>query len=471
MQMAFTADTREWAESVFGGCDLGDQRRVDRLIDYAARQAVEPSGSTSRVCKGDPAAHEGAYRFLRNTNVQATDIDDGAFDAVAEAAAAYDTVLAIQDSTGVGFKNPAAQVMAAEGNPTGFFVHTTLLINARGGELIGVVDQERWVREPKQSGEKRARRAYRERESFKWEAANERVRHRIAEMARVITVCDREADLYDFIKHLHGHGQRHVVRACANRELETVDGRLWETVEKSPVLGERTVHIQQRGGQLGGGGQKERLPRKGREASVTLRSAKVQIKAPRDHDGEAPIALTAVLVREEGAPAGETPLEWMLLTTEPAATLAEATVVVGYYEKRWLIEEFHKAWKSGCRVEERPLQSPDALERMMAITAHMAVRILQLRTMSESAEDASCEAVLDKDEWQCLWATTQRGKPLPKRTPTVRWAYVAIGRLGGWQDTKHTGRIGWSTLWHGWELLQNQVIAWRAALAMRDGAR
>jgi len=25
-------------------------------------------------------------------------------------------------------------------------------------------------------------------------------------------------------------------------------------------------------------------------------------------------------------------------------------------------------------------------------------------------------------------------------------------RLGGWYDTKRTGRIGWQTLWHGWEL-------------------
>jgi hypothetical protein len=469
--MVFTADTRAWAENIFGGCDLGDPRRVDRLVDYAARQAVAPSASTSRACKGDPAAHEGAYRLLRNPNVRATDIDDGAFDAVAETAAAYETVLAIQDSTGVGFKNPTAQVMAAEGNPTGFFVHSTLLVDAASGEPIGVVDQERWVREPKKPGEKRARRSYEEKESFKWEAANERVRHRIADMTRVITVGDRESDIYDFLKHLHAQRQRHVLRACADREIEVGEGRLWETLEKCPVLGQRTVHIQQRGGQRGGNGQNERLPRKGRDAVVAIRSAGVQLKAPRGRGEEAPIALTAILVREEQPPAGETPLEWMLLTTEPASTLAEASIVVGYYEKRWLIEEFHKAWKSGCRVEERPLQSPDALERMMAITAHMAVRILQLRTISETSPEASCEAALEKDEWQCLWSTTQGGKPLPKRVPTIRWAYEAVGRLGGWQDTKHTGRIGWSTLWHGWELLQNQVVAWRAALAMRDGAR
>ena len=122
------------------------------------------------------------------------------------------------------------------------------------------------------------------------------------------------------------------------------------------------------------------------------------LSPPSDRRGEQPIKVNAVLVREENAPAGGTRLEWMLLTTEPVATFAEATVVVDHYEKRWLIEEFHKAWKSGCRVETRPLQSLDALERMTAITAHVAVRILQLRTVATASAETSCEAVLEPDE-------------------------------------------------------------------------
>lgn len=464
--MGFTADTRVWAENVFGDCDLGDPRRVDRLIDYAARQATDPSGSTSQVCKGDPAAHEGAYRLLRNPQVRPEDIDDGAFDSVAQAAASYETVLAIQDSTGVGFKHPCAQVLAGEGNPTGFVVHSTLIVEPVQGTPIGVIDQERWVREPKKSsGEKRPRRSYHEKESFKWEAASERLRHRIADMSRVVVVCDREADIYDYLTYMQGQRQRFVVRACTDRELETTDGHLWAAVEASPALGERTVRIQQRGGQLGGKGQKARPPRQGREATVTIRSAKVSLKAPRGSGEKQPVEVNAVLVREENAPAGETPLEWMLLTTEPATTFAEASVVVGYYERRWLIEEFHKAWKSGCRVETRPLQSPDNLERMMAITAHVAVRLLQLRAAAHTAGDSSCETVLDGDEWQCLWATTQRGKPLPKQPPSVRWVYETIGRLAGWQDTKRTGRVGWPTLWRGWEILQDRVLVWRTVLS------
>ena len=72
-------DTKEWAEQTFGSCDLGDKRRVTRLVDYACRQAEDPEGSTNKVCKGDDAAAEGSYRFLRNDVVDPTAIDEGAF--------------------------------------------------------------------------------------------------------------------------------------------------------------------------------------------------------------------------------------------------------------------------------------------------------------------------------------------------------------------------------------------------------
>ena len=40
----------------------------------------------------------------------------------------------------------------------------------------------------------------------------------------------------------------------------------------------------------------------------------------------------------------------------------EAIQIIEWYEQRWLIEEFFKALKTGCRMEERQLRSADALE-------------------------------------------------------------------------------------------------------------
>jgi hypothetical protein len=123
-----------------------------------------------------------------------------------------------------------------------------------------------------------------------------------------------------------------------------------------------------------------------------------------------------------------------------------------------MIEVFHKAWKSGCRMGERPFQTLDNLERIMAVTAHIAVRLLQLNLLGEGGDEDSCETVLSRDEWQCLHVIAKPGTRPPKRAPSARWALHAIARLGGWYDTKKTGRIGWQTLWHGWELFQARLI-------------
>ena len=98
--MIFATDCWQWAEDLFGGCDLGDPRRTDRLVDYAARQAGSPQASTSQACRGDAAAREGAYRLLRNAQVRPEDIEDGAFDSVAATASKNGLLLAIQDSNG-----------------------------------------------------------------------------------------------------------------------------------------------------------------------------------------------------------------------------------------------------------------------------------------------------------------------------------------------------------------------------------
>lgn len=467
--MGFEKDPRRWAVAHFGDCELGDLRRTDRLVDYAARQAVVPNASTSRACSTDDAAREGAYRLLRNPRVKPSSIDDAAFDHVAELAREYETVLAIQDTTGVSFTHPMTDALKTSGNPTGFVVHATLLVDAASAMPIGVVDQERWIRSSDGPGRATYEsRPYEEKESYKWERASERVRQRTHGLPSVITVCDREADVYEFLAYQLEHGQRFVVRASANRFVEPKPAKLWASVERQQVLGARIVHIEQRGGQNARGRQQFRLPRERRSATATLRCARVEVRPPaqRTVSGERRnLELNAVLVHVD-AHAGEPALEWMLLTTEPVATLAQAERVVAIYEQRWLIEEYFKAWKSGCRVETRPLHSLDNLERMMAITAHVAVRLLQLRALAAADDSNSCETVFSRDEWRCLHVSVLPQRAIPKKTPTIRWALEAVARLGGWANTKRTGKIGWPTLWHGWDVFQQRLAGYRAAMRL-----
>jgi hypothetical protein len=48
-------------------------------------------------------------------------------------------------------------------------------------------------------------------------------------------------------------------------------------------------------------------------------------------------------------------------------------------------------------------------------------------------------------------------------SPSMKWAYYALGKLARWKDTKRTGRIGWDTFWQGWLKLQERVDSFHAA--------
>ena len=142
--------------------------------------------------------------------------------------------------------------------------------------------------------------------------------------------------------------------------------------------------------------------------------------------------------------------------------------MVSHYERRWLIEEYHKAWKSGgAQVEALRMQTRDNLERMVTILAFVAVRVLALRQggVSEETQNESCESVLSPVEWKLLWVK-QEGKALPERPPTLKWACLSLAKLGRWYDSKRTGRAGWVVMWEAWFKLQDIVEGYKLAKSL-----
>ena len=89
-----------------------------------------------------------------------------------------------------------------------------LLLNAQIMQTLGLAHQEWWCRpdDPKLADLK---------ESGKWQYASERCSELFAEqMHRVISVCDREADIYDYLAYKLSNGERFVVRAKHLRAVE-----------------------------------------------------------------------------------------------------------------------------------------------------------------------------------------------------------------------------------------------------------
>lgn len=482
--MTHIKDTQEWSKRTFGSCDLGDKRRVSRLVNYATAQACNPDGSTNKVCEGSDAAAEGAYRFLRNDVVDPAAIDDGAFRFCATQCEGRRTVLAIQDTSSVEISHkPLRKIVAKNGCPTGFLVHSTIMVDADTSEVIGIIDQERWLRGLESNLEPiEDERTYEEKESFKWEAADERINFLLKDPKAVITICDREADIFEYIRSKIDHDERFLIRASVNRKT-ALDNSLWKEMEGFKTLGHKTITISQRGESQQD--RKETRPaRTAREAILEIRAGSTLIVPPKriQSDGSL-ISVNAIYVVEINPKKDCEPLEWRLLTTEPVDTLEQALKIVGYYEKRWLIEEFHKCWKTGCRAEDRPFQSFDVVERFLAISCHIAIRILQLHSLAHLFPEESCASILTEEERECLSATSPqptKGKtkkteqsnenpsnaspdPDLPRPMTAQDALLRIAKLAGWRDTKRTGRIGWQTLWEGWSIFQERLLGWRVA--------
>lgn len=451
-------DELGWSQQLFGGSDLGDARRTARLVDVAARMAKQVGSSLAKSCDGDQAALLGSYRLMRNGAVKPEAIRASGFARVAELAQTPELLLAVEDTTSVSYPHALAAELGLTGGKqaakrNGFLVHSVLLLDAESERTVGLIAQQHWCRDRASYGKNHTRkqRAYQDRESYKWERASVDMERCLGPaMQRTLSVCDRESDIYDYLWHKHRNNQRFVVRAQANRRLLNSEYKLFDTLRRDAVaLCGYTVEIPQRGG------------RKARTANVLLRSATLDFLVPEGSSVAAEsLRVNVILAEEVGSPALSEPLHWVLLTTEAVNDAQAALQVVRYYELRWRIEDYHKVWKSGIGVERQRFQSIDNLERMLVISAFLAVRLLQLREYLDkpaNKPETSCAAVLAEDEWKVLWVSTERNKPLPKTAPPAQWAFYAIAKLGGFTDTKRTGRVGWDTIWHGWFRLQERL--------------
>ena len=67
------------------------------------------------------------------------------------------------------------------------------------------------------------------------------------EGVRVITLCDREADIYEFFAKAVGCGSEVLVRAAQNRRLAGELGQLCDYMGSQPVVGHLQIEISKKG--------------------------------------------------------------------------------------------------------------------------------------------------------------------------------------------------------------------------------
>ena len=444
-----------WAEQEMGRAQLGDRRRTHRLVKVTMALAQNPNGTLPSTFT-DWKDLRAAYRLLAEPDVTHDAIAAAHTQRVAQACQIPGEYLLVEDTTTLSFNTHAA---AADLGPVndrdgrGFLVHNTLALRVARWDhdqvptvtVLGLAGQHCWSR-PKVALKPKLKaklgRLGRARESARW-AASLAAWPQAPAGVQWIYVADRESDIYEVFERCAARGADWVIRAAQARALVAEDHSVFAAVAQAPVRGHLSVELRARSGQPA------------RTMRAALRACTVTLRGPWRPSGPlAPRTLQVVEVRDVAPPAGTKPMVWVLLTSLPIDTLTQIKRIVGCYTQRWLVEEFHKALKSGTQVEVSQLGTGRALQGLCAVLSLVALRLLETKLHARAFPDEPLRSGQFVPELIRLLAA-KLGSPSGGWTQRTAWRGIA--RCGGFMGRKGDGEPGWITIWRGWRSLLNMV--------------
>jgi len=446
-----------WVKTEFADTDFGDKRLTARLMKIATARALRPSVSLP-LCFENAAELDNMYNFCDNSAVTHRATLESHYSATQVRIAEHKVVLAIQDTMYANYTHhPATTGLGNlhDDKHQGLLLHSTL-VTTPGRMPLGLINQQVIYRDPENYGkrEKRKDLPIEQKESYKWIISLDASAKVQAECPQtlIVNVGDREFDIYDAFLHAQESKQEILVRAAWNRAIESEEKYLWEHMASRHAKDEM-LEVSVPGSEK----------RKARTARLSIRYSEIRLKPPAHRKAEKlpSIKVYAVLVREEEAPKGEEPIEWLLLTTVSVNSVEDAKERVQWYSCRWTIEIYHKVLKSGCLIEERQFETAARLERYLAIDSVVAWRILGLTLQSRETPDMSCETFLEPEEWQALYCYINKVPAAPTEPPKLRQAARWIAQLGGFLGRKHDGEPGVTVMWHGLQRLFDIVGMWQ----------
>jgi len=462
-----------FGERNFGLAVLGDKRRTNQLVELAGQMAHRPGGSLPEKLNS-PKDLKAMYRLF--------DCDQVTHQAVLAAHQEYllktllparsGFTLVIHDATELEYTKhySLSEDLGQIGNGfrRGYIAQNSLVVCPATRATLGLANQVLYRRAKVKKGETCSERRKRDsRESLLWLKGVEP----LPANRQIVDVCDRGADNSEFIEHEANSGRTFLIRSSINRncfvghdETDNPEPRkLHDDARTHAMAGTWELEI---AGKTefkspNGKGKKQNVTRKKRTATMAVSFAPIQLKVSRSKTSS-PACVWIVRVWEVNPPADQERLEWFLLTNHPVTTFEEANEVVGWYETRWVIEEYHKCLKTGMSIEGYQFTDTRRLEPAIALTSITAITLLNLRDDSrrEETKDRPAIEYIDQEYIEVLSAWRHG---TPKMEWTVSQFVLALARLSGHQNRKSDHPPGWQKLWKGWHELHAMLTGARIA--------
>ena len=473
-----TLTAQSFGQTNFANASLGDQRRTKRLVSLVDQMCTRPGGTLPQKFRS-PADLQAFYRLMSCDQVTHDSILAAHRAATMEKIEQLEgPVLVIHDTTELDYTKHESLTELGQigcGTRRGYITHNSLAVRADNGEPIGLVNQVLHRRAKVSKKETRAARRKRSsRESLLWSKG-------VATLPankQLVDVCDRGADNFEFLQHEMGSGRRFVIRSSYNRRIfvghgepeQAEQAKLHDHLKSLDAIGTWELEVTSKSELRRGRGKqkKRRVQRCKRTATMAVTVAAVQVRPSKCKGANQlePLRMWAIRVWEIDPPKGQERLDWVLLTNEPQRGFASAYRVVEWYERRWIIEEYHKGMKTGCRIEGLQFTCEDRLQPAIALLSVVTLTLLQLRDASRrgDAKTRPATEVISHSyvEVLSLW----RHKRIHEDW-TVHDFYMALARLGGHLNRKHDHPPGWQVIWEGWKELLPMAIGYDAGKASR----
>ena len=338
----------------------------------------------------------------------------------------------------------------------GILVHSSLAMTVEGLPL-GILAQSTATRpEPKDgsmTAYEKSQLPIEEKESYKWIESMRIAQGFIPEGTDAVHVCDREADIYEFFHEAQEINAKVVVRASHNRILDNEEEKLFGHARAMPPCGAVAAQIP----------RDTRKGQKAREAELETSCGEVALSKPSNRSEAhlpASIKASAVYVVEKNPPEGNEPVEWLLLSTEPAGSFESAVETLGYYVQRWKIERYHYVLKQGCSVEKVQERSASRQTSMVFLCSMVAVYIMGLTYLGRITPDMECSGVFSEEEWKILFCAANKINEPPAKPCSMRDAAKYIAKLGGISGSPSDGEPGVKAIWEGLGVLWNLTEYW-----------
>jgi len=447
------------------GIDLGDKRLNQRSQLIIEALGTNPEASCNSACDGWSDTL-GAYRFFDNKAIQPEAILKPHVEATKRRINKHSVVVIAQDTTELDYSDhpPTDARCLNKEDRLGLYDHTHLAVTPSGLSL-GVVGVEYFDRDAAGLGQskERSKLPIEEKESFRWLTG-----YRLAcELTRdchetqIVSVADREADLYDIFMEAEKQAKEHtqsadfIIRAKIKRSIPERDPaagphaykKVRDEVSKSELRATQSIHL-------------PRTPKRAaREAKLEVRAIRVTVKPPHDRSSLPTVTYNVVLVEEVDGPDDSTDVSWLLITSLPIDTLDEIQFVIDYYVARWTIEVFFRVFKTGCQVEKIQLETLSRLKNCLAFYKIIAWRIMYLTHMNRECPTLPCDAMFDDCEWKSVWRVVTKTE-LPKTPPTLSEFMSLLTQLGGYNNRKTESPPGPRPVWVGIRRMIDLATAW-----------